>query len=204
MKRYLMELLGTFFLTLAVCLVSQPLGIGFMLIAMIYLAESISGGYFNPAITLIMTLNRKISKESFLWYTGAQCIGSFLAAALFYELTESTFAPFPGQQISLLHGTLVEILLTFVFVAVVLAVMRKASTEKSFSVGGIIVGFTLVGLIFTGGDLSGSVMNPAIALGTILFDTLKSGDALYTLPMYLIGSFSGALLAWLFDKHIAQ
>ena len=46
MKRYLVELMGTFFLTLAICLTNQPLGIGLMLAAMIYMGGPISGGHF--------------------------------------------------------------------------------------------------------------------------------------------------------------
>lgn len=202
MKHYLMELLGTFFLTLAVCLASQPLGIGFMLLAMIYIAEPISGSHFNPAISLLMVLRNKLPKALLPGYIGAQCLGSFLAAALFYEFTESTFVLFPGQHISLIHATLIETLLTFVFATVILTVIRRESSHKGL-IGGITIGLTLTGLIFIGGDLSGSIMNPAVALGTILLDTIKSGDSLCTLPMYLVGSLSGALLAWLFDKKMA-
>src|SRR5438477_105861 len=52
MKRYVMEFIGTFFLTTAISLTGHPIAIGFMFMAMIYIGGHVSGGHFNPAVAV--------------------------------------------------------------------------------------------------------------------------------------------------------
>ncbi len=202
MKRYIIEGMGTFFLTLAVCLSGQPLGVGLMLMAMIYMGGHISGGHFNPAVSLAMFLQGELSTHLMAAYILVQSAGSFLAATLYHLLSEATFFPAPAQQVLAWEAITIEALLTFVFCGVIIAVTQKKAARDEFSHAGLIIGLVLTALIFTGGDISGCVLNPAIGIGTILFDVMKGGDSLHYLTIYLTGPFLGSIAASFFYQYL--
>ncbi len=204
MKRYIVELIGTFFLTLAVCLVNQPLGIGLMLAAMIYMGGHISGAHFNPAISLVTFLEGNFTIQTLSYYIAAQCGGSFLAAIVFNILTESTFFPSPAQQIFMWEAIALEALLTFVLCSVFIVILRKKLPSNDLSIAGLVMGLVLAALIFTGGDVSGGIFNPAVGVGTILYDLIRGGESLSLLPIYIVGPVLGAIGASFFNKYLAN
>ena len=79
MKRYVMEFIGTFFLTLVISLTGHPIAIGLILMAMIYAGGHISGGHFNPAVSFAMFLEKTLSLNAMLRYWAAQTLGATLA-----------------------------------------------------------------------------------------------------------------------------
>ena len=82
MKRYAMEFVGTFFLTVAIILTANPITIGLMLMAMIYVGGHVSGAHFNPAITIALACVGDFSWAQVPMYVVAQFIGAFIGAAL--------------------------------------------------------------------------------------------------------------------------
>src|ERR1700733_11996567 len=119
-NKYLMELLGTFFLTLTVCLSGHPLAIGIMLMSLVYIGCHISGAYYNPAVTVAMWLRGKLSTTDVPLYIACQILGAFAASGLFYVLAGKTFFPAPSADIVLWQAVLLEALFTFVFCLVIL------------------------------------------------------------------------------------
>ena len=83
MKAVLIEFIGTFFFLYVVLAVGTPLAIGAALALAIYVGGSISGGNFNPAITIMMIAAKKQRIETALPYIVAQIAGGLAALALY-------------------------------------------------------------------------------------------------------------------------
>jgi len=191
--KYLMELLGTFFLTLTVCLSGHPLAIGIMLMALVYIGGHISGGHYNPAVTLSVWLRGKLSFTDVPFYIVSQTLGAFAAAGLFFVLAGKTFYPAPSPDVTLLQAVLLEALFTFVFCLVILTVAtaRKFATTDIY---GIAIGLTLFTAILTVGPTTGGAFNPAVGVGTILCDLVSgSGAGLKYLVLYIVGPSLGGI-----------
>lgn len=83
MKAVLIEFIGTFFFLYVILAVGTPLAIGAALALAIYVGGSISGGNFNPAITIMMIAAKKQRIETALPYIVAQVAGGLAALALY-------------------------------------------------------------------------------------------------------------------------
>ena len=83
MKAMLTEFIGTFFFLYVIIATGSPLAIGAALAAAIYVGGSISGGNFNPAVTIMMIAAKKQSIETALPYIVAQVAGGLAALALY-------------------------------------------------------------------------------------------------------------------------
>ena len=198
MRSYLMEFIGTMFLVLAVALSGNPLAIGVMLMVMVYMGGHISGGHYNPAVTLAVWIRGKIEAKDALAYWVSQLLGGIVAAWLCYLLIGRVPSPAPGAGVVAWKAILVEVLFTFALASVVLTV---ATTEKlkGNRIYGLAIGFTLMTGAFSGGPISGGAYNPAVALGTELVDAFAGGSAISNVLIYLVGPFlGGALAAYVF------
>jgi aquaporin Z len=88
MRKYLAEFIGTFFLVLTVCAAVSagatvaPIAIGGVLAAMIFAGGHISGGHFNPAVTLAVYLRGRLDVRDLPWYLGAQVLAGLAAAGV--------------------------------------------------------------------------------------------------------------------------
>lgn len=80
---YLVEFLGTFIFLSVIIINNNPFAIGLTLSAMIYFGTLISGGHFNPAVNLLMLINKKITTTQFIGQTIAQLLGAI--AAYYYS-----------------------------------------------------------------------------------------------------------------------
>ena len=143
MRSYLMEFIGTMFLVLAVTLSGNPIAIGVMLMVMVYMGGHVSGGHYNPAVTLAVWMRGKIEAKHALAYWLSQVLGAFIAALLCYILIGKVNAPAPGANVEAWQAILVEILFTFALASVVLTV---ATTEKlkGNHIYGLAIGFTVL------------------------------------------------------------
>ena len=83
MRQYLMEFIGTMFLVLVIGLNSNPIAIGAIVIAMVYMGWHISGAHYNPAITLAVWIRGKIDLKNAAAYIFAQLLGAFAASIVF-------------------------------------------------------------------------------------------------------------------------
>ncbi len=200
MKRYVTELIGTFFLVFTIGLTAisgtaaAPLAIGSMLMVMIYMGGHVSGGHYNPAVTLGVLLRGGMPKADALPYMGSQLLGAWLAAGAVYVITGATFAPAPGADASMGASLLAEMLVTFALVLVVLNVATAEAT-KGNSYFGLAIGFTVTAGAYAAGPVSGGAFNPAVGIGPIMVDALAGDGGFASLWLYIAGPLVGGAAA---------
>ena len=196
MNKYIAEFIGTFFLVLTVgCTVIgngagalAPLAIGSALMVMIFAGGHISGGHFNPAVTLGVWLRGKFDAKDVTPYMISQVSGAVVAAFVVKLLKgESVVAPL---QPTTLPALLAEFLFTFALVYVVLnTATAKGTSGNSFY--GLAIGFTVLVGAFSVGNISGGAFNPAVAVG-ISFMGLSPWQNIW---IYLVADFLGGAAA---------
>ena len=197
MRRLIVEFLGTFFLILTIALTGNAIAIAAMLMAWVYIGGYISGGHYNPAVSLGTLLIGRLRQNEFFRYLGAQVLGGFAAYAVAYYLRGSVAIPEPS--VAMLPAFIVEVLLAFVFVLLVL-VVTHAERFKGSHIFGFAIGFAVPALVLAGSPLSGGLFNPAIALGSNLFGIIKGAHIVWAdILMYVGGAFFGGFLAaWVY------
>ena len=204
MHKWLTEFIGTYFLVLTVCLsvlTNAPLAgmaIGCSLMIMVYMGGHISGGHYNPAVSLAVLLRGKLDAKEFVPYVVSQVLGA-LAAALTANLvlrnaSKSSFALAPADNVGPWGALLVETLYTFALCLVVLNVATSKRTEGN-SYYGLAIGFTIVVAAIAGGGLSGGAFNPAVGTGPILVNAIVNGGTLSNLWIYWVGPLLGGAVA---------
>jgi aquaporin TIP len=152
-------------------LVGIALAHGLVIAVMAYAVGHISGGHFNPAVTLGFLVVRRIELRMALAYWAAQFLGAVLGALLIAgtipdQLTNavSLGAPLIGGGIGAGAGFLIEAILTFFLVWVIFA--TAADPRGTFkSIAGLAIGLTITLDILFGGPFTGAAMNPARAFG---------------------------------------
>src|SRR5580700_7714081 len=149
MHKYVVELLGTFLLTLAISLSGSPIAIGLMLMAIIYVGAHISGAHYNPAFSLASFIKGTLSLENLLLYSVAQFLGAFGALWVFGFITESLFSP--DSPIDLSQAILpfvMELLLTTLLVLVFITVVYN-ERYRNHAIQGIVIGLTFIAISST-------------------------------------------------------
>lgn len=170
MNKYLVELIGAFFLVFVVGMtVIDPgagalaaLAIGSALMVMVYAGGHISGGNYNPAVTLGVWLRGKIQPAEALIYMVVQVVGAVVASLVVLYLKAGAAPPTIQHQV--VPSLLAEFIGTFALVYVVLNVATAKATSGN-PYFGLAIGFTLVVSAFAIGPVSGSAINPAVAVG---------------------------------------
>jgi aquaporin Z len=174
MKRCLVEFIGTFFLVFTVgsTVISPgagalaPLAIGASLMVMVYAGGHVSGGHFNPAVTLAVWLRGKCDTKDVLPYWIAQIAAAFVAAWIVHKIK------MPGAAQALVLASwkpafVAEFLFTFALCWVVLNVATSKATSGN-SHYGLAIGMTVMVGAFAVGNVSGGAFNPAVATGISL------------------------------------
>lgn len=196
MKKALVEGIGTFFLVLVIGLTvvapgagaMAPLAIGAILMVMVYAGGPISGGHFNPAVTLAVWLRGACQAKDVPSYIGAQLIGSVLASTLVGLVTRGSFVM--ALQPRVLPALAIELAFTFALAYVVLhvATVKKTAGNSYF---GLAIGATVMAGAYAGGSISGGAFNPAVALGITLMGLVKPAS----LWIFVVANLAGAALA---------
>jgi aquaporin Z len=166
------ESIGTFFLvfTVGAAVYSgsplAPLAIGSALMIMVYAGGHISGGHYNPAVTMAALVRGRIRASEAVGYWIAQIVAAFIAAEIVRTVVTPA-APVKTLTLSghgLVAAVVVELLFTFALAYVVLNVATsKDHPDNSFY--GLAIGFTVMVGAFAVGGISGGAFNPAVALG---------------------------------------
>jgi aquaporin Z len=215
------EFTGTFMLVASVlgaALFSFPiagilgvaLSIGFTVMAMIFAVGAISGGHFNPAITLGLVAGRRFPASDALAYIGAQCLGGIAAAVVFYVIATGKNAGFEvgtfasntyggANGYSLYAVFLIEALLTAFLVFVV---MCATSERAPVGFAAIAIGLTLSAIHIMAIPVSNASVNPARSLATAV---IALGQPLAQVWVFwvapILGGIAGGLLGrWLFEE----
>ena len=189
-----MEFIGTFFLVLVVALTGNPIAIGAVLMVMIYMGGNLSGGHYNPSVSLGVFLRGKMTGKDFLMYNIFQLIGAIAATLVYYSLSTRPFVPAPAPDVSFVKAIVAEAIFTFALVSVVLntATTKKAAGNSYF---GLAIGFTVLVGAFAVGPISGGAFNPAVGVGPNIVDLFKGGTGSINILTYIIGPELGGLLA---------
>ena len=207
LRKLVTELIGTFFLVLTIgCTVIlssdatrriiPPLAIGSALMVMIYAGGHISGGHYNPAVTLAVTIRGKHSKTEVVPYWFAQIIGGILAALTATYLTGGNpEAASPPADVGKAFAA--EFLFTFALAYVVLNVATaKATAGNSFY--GLAIGFTVLTGAFAVGSISGGAFNPAVAIGAGVMGLVHMPSVwIYIVADLIGGLFAGLVFCFL-------
>ncbi|MBI5856232.1 MAG: aquaporin [Sphingobacteriales bacterium] len=198
MKKYITEFIGTFFLVLTVGLTVNggagsmaPLAIGAALMIMVYAGGHISGGHYNPAVTLAVLIRGRISVSDAIPYIVVQIIGAIAAAfAVKYLIGDDKMPAEAMANSSAIKAMVAEILGTFALAYVVLNVATaKANAGNSYF--GLAIGMTVMVMAYSLGSFSGGAFNPAVAVGASFMKMAAWGD----IWIYLVGCFGGGILA---------
>jgi aquaporin Z len=197
MNKYIAEFIGTFFLVLTVgCTVIgagsgviAPLAIGAALMVMVFAGGHISGGHYNPAVTLGVFIRGKLQPADVVPYWIAQLAGAALAAFLVSKFLRAGVAV-TAINPNIGAALLAEFLFTFALVYVVLnAATAEGTSGNSFY--GLAIGMTVMTGAFAVGDISGGAFNPAVALGICILGISTWAN----IWIYLLANFAGGILA---------
>ncbi|CAO4163397.1 aquaporin Z [Methylorubrum aminovorans] len=225
MRRTTAEFFGTFWLTFggcgaAVLSAAYPeLGIGFLGVAfafgftvltMAYAVGHISGGHFNPAVTIGLWAARRCASRHVLPYILAQVIGAMVAAFTLYTIASGKAGWVPNGFASNGYGELspgkyglaacliTEILTTFIFIFII-----AGTTSKGAAAGfaGIPIGFALVLIHLISIPVTNTSVNPARSTGPALF---AGAEYVAQLWMFWLAPIAGAIAAgivarWLYE-----
>jgi MIP family channel proteins len=167
---------------------------GLAMAVMVSAVGHISGGHFNPAITLGFLVTGRLAPVLAVVYWIAQFAGAVAAAALlrwiFDDANEGNLgAPVLNPSIQPEAGLMVEAILTFFLVWVVFA--TAADPRGTFkAIAGLAIGLTITMDVLMGGPLTGAAMNPARALGPELLS--NDWDNFW---IWYVGPFAGAVIA---------
>jgi aquaporin Z len=223
MRRATAEFFGTFWLTFGGCGAAvlsaafPELGIGFLGVAfafgltvltMAYAVGHISGGHFNPAVTLGLWSARRCATKHVLPYITAQVTGAVVAAVVLYSIASGKAGWVPNGFASNGYGELspgkyglaacliTEFLMTFFFLFIIIG-----TTSKGAAVGfaGIPIGFALVLIHLVSIPVTNTSVNPARSTGVALF---ASTDALGQLWLFWLAPLAGALIGALIWRFL--
>ena len=163
-----------------------PVAIGSALMVMVYAGGHISGGHFNPAVSLAAYVRGALPAKDLLPYWAAQFLGAVVAAftAMYVTGAKGSGAALTGGAIG--KVLLVEFLFTFALAWVVLNAATSKDTDGN-SFYGLAIGFTVVVGAIAVGSISGGAFNPAIALGITLMKLVAWSNIWIFLVANLLG-----------------
>ena len=200
------ELLGTYVLVLGgtAAIVSAAAGgaptnivivafaFGLALMAALYAFGEISGGHYNPAVSLAMTLDGRMDPLSMAGYWAAQIVGATLASLtlLVVTSTETVAGTMTtlGEGVEAWEAFLMEMVFTAIFLAVILKVTKSANSMKTAFLG---IGLTLTMIHLVLIPSTGTSVNPARSLGPGIVGGVWTDQWLYW-----IAPLVGAALGW--------
>jgi aquaporin Z len=196
-KKFIVELIGTFFLVFTVgqCVIAPgagviaPLAIGASLMVMIYAGGHVSGGHYNPAVSLSVCLRGKLSPVELIAYIVAQLIGAALAVGATTYLKGGQ--PVVAGSVHAGPAILAEFLFTFALTFMVLNVATVKSVAGN-SYYGLAIGSTVMVGAFAVGSISGGAFNPAVAVGITLLHISDAASLAYLLIGEILGAIASA------------
>ena len=220
-KKFCAEFIGTFVLVLFACgtatvlqcstdhigaYILTALAFGLVIVAMAYSIGNVSGCHINPAVSLGVLLSGGMSFLDFIVYLVAQFAGATAGAAVLgllvgFDTSLGANGWYKASDYSLgswKRSLVIEVILTFVFVLVILAVTSKKKYEKP---AGIIIGMTLTLVHIFGIYFTGTSVNPARSFGPAI---LKGGAALQSYWVFLVAPLVGGALAALVYRFLIK
>jgi len=216
MRKLLAEVLGTFILVFfgtatavlgggiaGIGITGIALAFGLTIIAAAYSIGTVSGAHLNPAVSVAMWVNKRLSSRELINYIAGQIIGAIIASALLWFILTSAdqatanFGQNGFGNLGMVGAFVVELVLTFIFVLVIVTVTshRKGNAKLA----GIVIGLTLTLVHLVGIPLTGTSVNPARSLGPALF---AGGEALEQVWLFIAAPLIGGVLAAIVGKTL--
>jgi aquaporin Z len=222
-RKLVAELIGTFWLVAAVLgsammaagipevglgWIGVSFAAGLAVLGMAYAVGGISGGHFNPAVTLGLAVAGRTPWSDLIPYWVAQVIGGALAAAVIFFIASSTDGFTAGTFASNGYGTLspggysmtagivAEIVLTAVFLIVILG-STSASAPAGFAP--LTIGLTLAVIHFVGIPVTNASVNPARSIAAALFG---GAEPLAQLWVFIVAPLAGGVLGAVIWRYL--
>ena len=214
MQKYLAEVLGTFALvgvgSFAIVsfnvggqafggagIVSIALGFGLALMIGLYAFGEVSGGHFNPVVSLAMFLDRRLTLDDMIGYWIAQLVGAILASiVVLIAYDDAVVATTTTQASDVWAAIVVEIVLSALFIAVIL---HSTVSERTSGTALLAIPLALVAIHVAAIPISGASVNPARSIGPALV-----GTEFNDIWIYLIAPPIGAILGWMAYRVVVR
>lgn len=217
MRKLVAEALGTFWLVLGGCgsavlsgrfpevgigILGISLAFGLAVVSGAYALGPVSGGHFNPAVTVGLWAGGRFRGADVPGYVAAQVAGAIAGAGILYmiasggpgfdpataRLGSNGYGEFSPGKYSLLAGVVGEVTTTAVFVVVILGATHRRAPG---AFGGLVIGLTLVLIHLLTIPVTGTSVNPARSTGPALY---AGGAALQQLWLFWVAPLVGALV----------
>lgn len=165
-------------------------GFGFGLMVAIAIAGSISGGHFNPAVTIAAVIDRRLEPLPGVAYVVAQIAGGILAALLVLAISSQDavagITTQPGADLTDLQVFTLEVVFTAIFIAVILVTTLQAANHAVF-----VIPITLFVIHAALVPFTGTSVNPARSLAPAIV-----GAEFDSLWIYIVATVIGAVVGW--------
>ncbi len=230
MRKLFAELFGTFWLVFGGCGSAlfaagiPDLGIGFAGVAlafgltvltMAYAVGHISGGHFNPAVTIGLWISGRFNSKEIAPYILSQCVGAVLAATFLYLIlsgkegfaidatqagafASNGYDSFSPQNFSMVSAFITEFILTMFFIIIIIGATDKLANTKF---AGLAIGLALTLIHLISIPITNTSVNPARSLSQALF---VGGEPLMQLWLFWVAPILGAILGGLLYKNLLQ
>ena len=230
MRKLFAEFFGTFWLVFGGCgaavfaagvpdigigLLGVALAFGLTVLTMAYAVGHISGGHFNPAVTLGLWASGRFHQKEIVPYIVSQLLGATVAAAVLYVILNGAGAfssegagafatnfyeseVYNGRGYSMLAAFLTEFLLTMFFLLIILGATDKFANGKFAGIA-IGLGLTLIHLISI--PITNTSVNPARSTSQALF---VQGESLTQLWLFWAAPIAGAIIGGYIYKNLLQ
>ena len=227
MNKYLAELIGTFWLVFGGCgsaifaAAFPELGIGFLGVALAFgltvltgafALGHISGGHFNPAVSIGLWVGGRFDRRDLIPYVISQVIGAVCAAGILYLIVQGQagfigtggfasngYAELSPGQYSFISALVIEIVLTAMFLVIIMGATDKRA-PAGFAPIAIGLALTLIHLISI--PVTNTSVNPARSTGVALFAETAALSQLWLFWVApIIGAVIGAILYKILEKE---
>ena len=228
-KKLTAEFIGTLWLVLGGCgsavlaagvpgvgigLVGVSLAFGLTVLTGAYALGPISGGHFNPAVSIGLWLGGRFDKKELLPYIGSQILGGIAGAAILYLIVSSSAnfegissdpgafatnfydANVYGVNFGIVGALVTEIVMTFMFLMVILGATHKNASPVF---GGLVIGFALTLIHLISIPVTNTSVNPARSIAVAIF---ADANAMGQLWLFIVAPIVGAVLAGLVAKFL--
>lgn len=213
-RRLFAELLGTYVLVLGgttailaanasgatTPIVPIALAFGLALLAGLYAFGEVSGGHFNPAVSLAMLIHGKIEAMTAVGYWIVQVIGGTLASLTLLAVSSrdaiASTETMLGQGIEAWEGFLIEVVFTAIFLLVILKATSSAASAKTAFLG---IGLTLTMIHLCLIPFTGTSVNPARSLGPAIVGGVWTDQWIY-----VVAPLVGAVIGWAIHRFVVS
>ena len=213
LRSYVAEVLGTFTLvfvgslsilaavaTDAPVVITIAFGFGLALLAGLYAFGEISGGHFNPAVSLAMFLSGRLDLPAMIGYWISQFLGAVLAAlAVLAAFSQDDVAGTVTGATDSWDAFWLELLLTTIFVLVIL---QSSRSQRVFGTALLAIPLTLVAVHLAAIPVSGSSVNPVRSLGPAIVGNEWSDIWIYLTAPLAGGAIAAAVHTYLYGRYV--